>query len=192
MTEGAPSAAVVSVGNELLFGETVDTNAAWLGRELTTLGIPVVRRFTVGDVAEDIAVGRARGGPGVRPRDGHRGSGAHARRSHEAHRGRQMFEPPPHPRRPQVLETLKARYGAGGHDEVPVGRTGPGRGPARLNRPREPGGHCARDPPADPKTRPWSCCPVCPARVTGDRHGARCGRTSRPCARRTRNGSGTT
>ncbi len=54
MTLGAPSAAVVSVGNELLFGETVDTNAAWLGRALYAFGIPVTRRFTVGDVAEEI------------------------------------------------------------------------------------------------------------------------------------------
>ena len=54
MSQGATSAAVVSVGNELLFGETLDTNAAWLGRKLATLGIAVVRRFAVGDVAEDI------------------------------------------------------------------------------------------------------------------------------------------
>ena len=54
MSQGATSAAVVSVGNELLFGETLDTNTAWLGRKLATLGIPVVRGYTVGDVAEDI------------------------------------------------------------------------------------------------------------------------------------------
>ena len=48
------SAAIVTVGNELLYGETVDTNAAWLGRTLAGWGIDVVRRFTVGDVAEDI------------------------------------------------------------------------------------------------------------------------------------------
>jgi molybdopterin-biosynthesis enzyme MoeA-like protein len=29
---GMPTAALVSVGNELLYGETVDTNAAWLAR----------------------------------------------------------------------------------------------------------------------------------------------------------------
>ena len=54
MLQGAASAAVVSVGNELLFGETLDTNAAWLGRKLATLGISVVRGYTVGDVAEDV------------------------------------------------------------------------------------------------------------------------------------------
>lgn len=55
MSEGSEvRAAIVSVGNELLYGETVDTNAAWLGRELSGWGIDVGRRFTVGDVEEDI------------------------------------------------------------------------------------------------------------------------------------------
>ena len=34
-------AALVTVGDELLLGQTVDTNAAWLGRRLADLGIPV-------------------------------------------------------------------------------------------------------------------------------------------------------
>ena len=46
--------AVVTVGNELLYGETVDTNAAWLARSLASLGLPVVRKLTVGDVASEI------------------------------------------------------------------------------------------------------------------------------------------
>ena len=49
-----PAAAIVAVGNELLYGETVDTNAAWLGRALAALGIPVVGKQTVGDVTEEI------------------------------------------------------------------------------------------------------------------------------------------
>ncbi len=52
--ERAGHAAVVTVGDELLNGETVDTNAAWLGRRLADLGLPVVRRYTVGDVDEEI------------------------------------------------------------------------------------------------------------------------------------------
>lgn len=47
-------AAIVTIGNELLYGETVDTNAAWLGRRLAARGISVVRRFTVGDDEGDI------------------------------------------------------------------------------------------------------------------------------------------
>lgn len=46
--------ALVSVGDELLLGDTVDTNAAWLGRELATLGIPVAVGFTVADDGEAI------------------------------------------------------------------------------------------------------------------------------------------
>lgn len=47
-------AALVTVGDELLLGQTVDTNAAWLGRGLAEMGVPVVRRYTVGDVGRDI------------------------------------------------------------------------------------------------------------------------------------------
>jgi nicotinamide-nucleotide amidase len=51
---GPPVAALVAVGNELLYGETVDTNAAWLARSLGALGISVVHKQTVGDVPEEI------------------------------------------------------------------------------------------------------------------------------------------
>ncbi|MGD2045456.1 MAG: competence/damage-inducible protein A [Gemmatimonadota bacterium] len=51
---GPPVAALVTVGNELLYGETVDTNAAWLGRSLARLGVEVRRSFTVRDIASDI------------------------------------------------------------------------------------------------------------------------------------------
>ncbi|MBT8488862.1 MAG: competence/damage-inducible protein A, partial [Gemmatimonadetes bacterium] len=54
LEQGGTTAAVISVGNELLFGETVDSNAAWLGRHLSARGIRVVRGYTVGDVAADI------------------------------------------------------------------------------------------------------------------------------------------
>jgi len=40
---------VVAVGDELLLGRTVDTNGAWLGRALAELGVPVLRKATVGD-----------------------------------------------------------------------------------------------------------------------------------------------
>lgn len=53
------TAAVVTVGEELLSGETTDTNGAWLGRKLASLGVPVVRRWVVGDDAE--AIGAALG-----------------------------------------------------------------------------------------------------------------------------------
>lgn len=46
---------VVTVGDELLLGFTVDTNAAHLARELASAGIAIVRRTTVGDEAAQIA-----------------------------------------------------------------------------------------------------------------------------------------
>ena len=45
----------IAIGDELLLGFTIDTNHAHLARELAAQGISVVRRTTVGDVAEDIA-----------------------------------------------------------------------------------------------------------------------------------------
>jgi nicotinamide-nucleotide amidase len=47
---------IVTIGDELLLGFTVDTNAAHLARELAAAGISVVRRATVGDAPEGIAV----------------------------------------------------------------------------------------------------------------------------------------
>jgi len=48
------TAAVVAVGEELLSGQTTDTNGSWLGRKLASLGAPVVQRWVVGDDAEAI------------------------------------------------------------------------------------------------------------------------------------------
>lgn len=53
--EGIPPVAiVVGVGDELLLGQTVDTNGAWLSRELSELGFRVISRFIVGDIREEI------------------------------------------------------------------------------------------------------------------------------------------
>jgi nicotinamide-nucleotide amidase len=46
--------AVIAIGEELLSGETTDTNGPWLGRKLAALGAPVARRWVVGDDAEAI------------------------------------------------------------------------------------------------------------------------------------------
>ena len=46
---------VVTIGDELLLGFTIDTNAAYLARELAALGIEISRRTSVGDSADDIA-----------------------------------------------------------------------------------------------------------------------------------------
>ena len=46
---------IVTIGNELLLGFTIDTNAAHLARELASIGVEIVHRTTVGDSASDIA-----------------------------------------------------------------------------------------------------------------------------------------
>ena len=46
---------IVTIGDELLLGFTIDTNAAHLARELAAIGVAIVHRTTVGDSADDIA-----------------------------------------------------------------------------------------------------------------------------------------
>src|SRR5256885_15067185 len=46
---------LITIGDELLLGFTIDTNAAHLARELAAIGIAIRRRATVGDIADDIA-----------------------------------------------------------------------------------------------------------------------------------------
>src|SRR5687768_15930153 len=48
---------IVTIGDELLLGFTIDTNAAHLARELAAIGVRIARRSTVGDSAEEIAEG---------------------------------------------------------------------------------------------------------------------------------------
>ncbi|HJU88598.1 MAG TPA: competence/damage-inducible protein A [Gemmatimonadaceae bacterium] len=46
---------LITIGDELLLGFTVDTNGAYLARKLAEIGVRVVRRSTAGDAAEGIA-----------------------------------------------------------------------------------------------------------------------------------------
>ena len=48
-------ACIISVGNELLSGQNVDTNASYFSRELLALGIPVAGFYTVGDDVDSIS-----------------------------------------------------------------------------------------------------------------------------------------
>src|SRR3712207_8082748 len=43
------SAEIVTIGTEMLLGDLVDTNTAWLSARLATLGVGVYRHTTVGD-----------------------------------------------------------------------------------------------------------------------------------------------
>ena len=49
------SVEIVTIGDELLLGTTVDTNAVFLARALGVVGVPIARRATVGDDPADIA-----------------------------------------------------------------------------------------------------------------------------------------
>jgi len=53
------TASIVSIGNELLSGRTVDTNAAHAARQLRTVGVPVVSIYSVAD--EEPAIRRTLG-----------------------------------------------------------------------------------------------------------------------------------
>jgi nicotinamide-nucleotide amidase len=48
------NAAIITIGDELLIGQTIDTNSAFIGQELNRIGIWVKRRLAIGDVAGEI------------------------------------------------------------------------------------------------------------------------------------------
>ena len=47
-------AAIITIGDELLIGQTIDTNSAWIGAELSKSGFDVYRITSVHDLKEDI------------------------------------------------------------------------------------------------------------------------------------------
>lgn len=114
---GAPAAAVVTVGDELLLGESVDTNGAWLAQALARVGLAVVGRWVTGDVPSEIrralrsALGRGEvvvvtGGLGPTPDDRTRESVADLF-------GLALEEDE------ELLERLKARFRARGYSHLP-------------------------------------------------------------------------
>ena len=48
------NASIITIGDELLIGQTIDTNSAFIAQELNKIGVWVRRRIAVGDVWEDI------------------------------------------------------------------------------------------------------------------------------------------
>lgn len=54
MNDDRVNASIITIGDELLIGQTIDTNSAWMGQELNKIGIWVKRRVAVGDVWEEI------------------------------------------------------------------------------------------------------------------------------------------
>src|SRR5262245_24384507 len=49
------NAEIIAIGSELLLGETIDTNSAYLARQLASIGIGLFRKTVVGDNQERIA-----------------------------------------------------------------------------------------------------------------------------------------
>src|SRR5450755_4385558 len=47
-------ASIITIGDELLIGQVIDTNSAWIAQELNKIGVWVQHRVAVGDVREDI------------------------------------------------------------------------------------------------------------------------------------------
>jgi nicotinamide-nucleotide amidase len=48
------NASIITIGDELLIGQTIDTNSAFIAQELNKIGVWVKRRVAVGDLYEDI------------------------------------------------------------------------------------------------------------------------------------------
>ncbi len=48
------TASIITIGDELLIGQVVDTNSAWIAQQLNKAGVYVTRRIAVGDVWNDI------------------------------------------------------------------------------------------------------------------------------------------
>ncbi len=47
-------AEVITIGDEILYGQTLDTNTQWMGERLSELGIRIIRKVSVGDLREEI------------------------------------------------------------------------------------------------------------------------------------------
>ena len=48
------SVSIITIGDELLIGQVIDTNSAWIAQQLNKIGLAVKRRVAVGDVADEI------------------------------------------------------------------------------------------------------------------------------------------
>lgn len=49
------NAEIITIGDEILIGQIVDTNSAWIAEKLNEAGFTVVRKLTVGDRRDEIA-----------------------------------------------------------------------------------------------------------------------------------------
>lgn len=54
MSSISVNASIITIGDELLIGQTIDTNSAFIAQELNKIGVWVRRRVAVGDAFDDI------------------------------------------------------------------------------------------------------------------------------------------
>jgi nicotinamide-nucleotide amidase len=45
---------IITIGDELLIGQVIDTNSAWIGQELSKIGVKVLQKNSIGDTREAI------------------------------------------------------------------------------------------------------------------------------------------
>src|ERR1700741_3558578 len=50
-------ASIITIGDELLIGQVVDTNSAWMGQELNKIGVSIFKKLAVGDDKDEIVSG---------------------------------------------------------------------------------------------------------------------------------------
>ncbi len=48
------TAHIITIGDEILYGQITDTNTQWMSKELDAIGIKVTQRLTIGDLKEEI------------------------------------------------------------------------------------------------------------------------------------------
>ncbi len=49
-----PVAEIITIGDEILIGQTIDTNSAWIGEQMSMTGIPVKRIISISDSPDEI------------------------------------------------------------------------------------------------------------------------------------------
>ncbi|MEQ9437461.1 MAG: competence/damage-inducible protein A [Cyclobacteriaceae bacterium] len=47
-------AEVITIGDEILYGQTLDTNTHWIGQHLSEIGVKIIRKVSLGDQREEI------------------------------------------------------------------------------------------------------------------------------------------
>ena len=57
MKSDVVAVAILTIGDEILYGQTLDTNSQWMSAELDSFGFKVVHRATVSDSEPDILIG---------------------------------------------------------------------------------------------------------------------------------------